>query len=517
VDLETLDRVLLIGATILVLAFVGVRLSAGVGVPSLLAYLGIGVVLGSTVLWFDDADLAHALGFAALAIILAEGGLTTRWSSVRAAMPLGVSLATVGVLVSSLVVAGVAYAVLGLDWTTALILGGVVASTDAAAVFSVLRRVPLRPRVAGALESESGLNDAPTVLLVTLLSAGALTDYGVVRFTGVVLYALVAGALVGLAIGWVAARLLRGIALPASGLYPLAVVTAAVLAYSVAAQIHASGFAAVYLAALVLGNSDLPHRPATRSFVEGLAWLAQIGLFVMLGLLVTPFELEPSTVVIAIVVGITTLVVARPLAVVISALPFRLPWREQAFLSVAGLRGAVPIVLATIPLAADLPGSDEVFDLVFVMVVAFTLVQAPPLAAVARRLGVTQREASRDVDLEVAPLERVKADMVEVHVTPDSRLHGVEVAELRLPPGASVALVVRDGAGFVPEPTTSVRHGDDLLVVAPSGTRREVEARLQAISRRGRLAAWKGEGSGDGAAETLPLRWSLRSRRDATG
>jgi cell volume regulation protein A len=514
-DLETMDRVLLIGATVLVLAFVGVRLSAGIGVPSLLAYLGIGVVMGSTVLWFNDADLAHALGFAALAVILAEGGLTTRWSSVRAAMPLGVSLATIGVLVSSVVVAGVAHLVLDLDWTTALILGGIVASTDAAAVFSVLRRVPLRPRVAGALESESGLNDAPTVLLVTLLSTGALTDYGIVRFTGVVLYALVAGAVVGLGIGWVAARLLRGIALPGSGLYPLAVVTAAVLAYSVAAAVHASGFAAVYLAALVLGNSDLPHRPATRSFVEGLAWLAQIGLFVMLGLLVTPFEFEPTTVVIAIVVGVTTLVVARPLAVVVSALPFRLPWREQAFLSFAGLRGAVPIVLATIPLAADLPGSDEVFDLVFVLVVAFTLLQAPPLAALARRLGVTLHEASRDVDLEVAPLERVKADMIEVRVTPDSRLHGVEVAELRLPTGASVAMVVRDGTGFVPDPTTSVRHGDDLLVVAPHGTRREVQARLQAISRRGRLAAWKGDD--DAAAEALPLRWSLPGRGQRGG
>ncbi len=512
-DVETLDRVLLVGAGVLGLAILGVRLSAGIGLPSLLAYLGIGVVLGSTVLWFDDAELAHALGFAALAIILTEGGLTTRWSSVRAAMPLGVSLATVGVAVSTVTVAAAAHLLLGLDWTSSLILGGIVSSTDAAAVFSVLRRVPLKPRIAGALESESGLNDAPTVLLVTLLSTGALDEFSGLEFVGVVLYQLAAGSLIGLGIGWTAGRLLRRIALPSSGLYPLAVVTAAILAYAVAAGVHSSGFAAVYLAALVLGNSHLPHRPATRSFVEGLAWLAQIGLFVMLGLLVTPFTLDADVVVVAVVVGLTALLVARPLAVLVSALPFRVPWREQAFLSVAALRGAVPVVLATIPLSYQIPGSDEVFDLVFVLVVVFTLVQTPPLQWLARRLGVVQSGASRDVDLEVAPLERVNADMLEMHVTPDSRLHGVEVAELRLPPGASIALVVRDGTSFVPGAATALRHGDDVLVVAPHGTRERAEARLRAVSRSGRLAAWRGDAPLDAARDVLPWRWQPRLRR----
>jgi len=518
VDVETLDRALLVGAAVLGLAILAVRLSAGIGLPSLLAYLGIGVVLGSTVFWFDDAELAHALGFAALAIILTEGGLTTRWAAVRSAMPLGVSLATVGVAVSTGTVAAAAHLLLGLDWTTSLVLGGIVASTDAAAVFSVLRKVPLRPRVAGALEAESGLNDAPTVLLVTLLSAGAAADYSVVGFVGVVLYQLVAGAAVGLGVGLLGATLLRRIALPASGLYPLAVVTSALLAYGCAAAVHASGFAAVYLAALVLGNSELPHRPATRSFVEGLAWLAQIGLFVMLGLLVTPFTLDAQVVLVAVVVGVTTLLLARPLAVLAAALPFRLPWREKAFLSVAALRGAVPVVLATIPLSYGVPGSDEVFDLVFVLVVVFTLVQAPPLEWLARRLGVVQPTASRDVELEAAPLERVRADMLQVHVPPGSRLHGVEVAELRLPPGASVALVVRDGGSFVPGPTTALRHGDDLLVVASQGTRDEAEARLQAVSRHGRLAGWR-DALDEPAGDTVPLRWAprRRARRAAPG
>ena len=506
-DVETLDRALLVGAAVLGLAILAVRLSAPLGLPSLLAYLVIGVVLGSTGFAFDDAAAAHALGFAALAVILTEGGLTTRWRDVRSAMPLGVLLSTLGVAVSTAVVAAVAHLVLGLDWTTALILGAIFASTDAAAVFSVLRRVPLRPRVAGALEAESGLNDAPTVLLVTLLATGAKDDLGWGGFIATAFFELTAGAAVGLAVGFAGGRLLRRLALPSSGLYPLSVVTTALLAYGSAAALHASGFAAVYLAALVLGNSDLPHRPATRSFIEGMAWLAQIGLFVMLGLVASPLQIDGALVVAALVIVPVTIVVARPLSVVVAALPFRVPWREQAFLSVAGLRGAVPVVLATIPLSVGFADADRIFDLVFVAVIVFTLVQTPPLARLARVLGVVQQTENRDVDLEAAPLERVGADMLQLRVVPGSRLHGVEVTELRLPSGASIALVVRDGSGFVPSGTTALRHGDDVLVVAPHGTREETERRLRAVSRRGRLAGWLAEAEEPDADETLPPRW----------
>ncbi len=515
-DVETLDRALLIGAGVLGLAIVAVRLSARIGLPSLLAYLVIGVVLGSVGLRFDDAAAAHALGFAALVVILTEGGLTTRWSDVRSAMPLGVLLSTVGVGVSTAVVATVAHYALGLDWTTALILGGIFASTDAAAVFSVLRRVPLRPRVAGALEAESGLNDAPTVLLVTLLATGAQDELGWGGFFTTVAFELAVGSVIGLAVGFGGARLLRRIALPSSGLYPLAVVTVAVLAYGSASYVHASGFAAVYLAALVLGNSDLPHRPATRSFVEGMAWLAQIGLFVMLGLVAAPLEIDRSIVVAAVVIVPLTIVVARPLSVLVAALPFRMPWREQAFLSVAALRGAVPVVLATIPLSQAFPDAERIFDLVFLAVIAFTLLQTPPLARLARRLGVVVETERRDVELESAPLERVAADMLQLSVGPRSRLHGVEVTELRLPPGASIALVVRDGVGFVPLPTTALRRGDDVLVVAPRGTRDETEQRLQAVSRSGRLAGWLAPSVDGERSDELRLRWVPRRRPRST-
>ncbi len=476
----------------LLLAILAVRLSVGVGLPSLLVYLLMGVALGESGLGigFDDAELAHALGFAALILILAEGGLTTSWPEIRPVMRLGVSLATVGVAVSVLVVALFAHLVLGLSWELSVLLGAVTSPTDAAAVFSVLRRVPLPRRLTGSLEAESGLNDAPTVVLVTLISAG--TGHGVLTFLGEIVWELGVGVLGGLLVGAAGAWLLRRSALPSSGLYPLAVLSFTVLAYAGTAALHGSGFAAVYVSALILGNAELPHRAATRSFSEGVAWLAQIGLFVMLGLLVTPSRIHLSTVLVAVVAGLVLTFVARPLSVAVASIAQPLNLREIAFVSWAGLRGAVPIVLATIPLAAGLDGSVQLFDIVFVIVVIYTLLTAPSLPLVARLLRVARRSEPRDLEVEAAPLERVAADLLQVRISPKSLMHGVEVGELRLPPGASVALIVRDGSTLVPERRTVLRHGDDVLVVTPRKEREATEQRLRAVSVGGRLAQWLG-------------------------
>jgi cell volume regulation protein A len=491
-DAHQMDAVLLVGAVVLLVAILAVRLSVRAGLPSLLVYLLMGVSLGESGvgIQFEDADVAHALGFAALVLILADGGLTTHWHEIRPAMGLGVALATAGVAVSVAVMAAVAHYGFGLDWQLAVLLGAVTSPTDAAAVFSVLRRVPLPRSLVGVLEAESGLNDAPTVLLVALVSTGAALDHGVLGFVGIVVYELVAGVAAGLAVGFGGAWLMRRVALPASGLYPLAVLSLAVLAYAGTVALHASGFAAVYTAALVLGNSELPHRAATRSFGEGVAWLAQIGLFVMLGLLVSPNRISPRDVLVAVIAGLVLTLVARPLSVLACTPASRLSLREQAFVSWAGLRGAVPIVLSTIPLAEGVPGSKELFDIVFVLVVIFTLVTGPTLPWVAARLGVTQADESRDIDVEAAPLERIAADLLQVTITDRSRLHGVEVGELRLPVGASVSLVVRNGQTLVPDERTVLRHGDDLLVVTPRRLRDATEDRLHAVSDRGRLAHW---------------------------
>ncbi len=514
-DVESLNVFLLVGALVLVAAVVAVRFSVRLGLPSLVLYLLIGVALGESGIGihFEDAELTQALGFAALVVILAEGGLTTSWAAVRPSLAIGVSLATVGVAVSTTVMALVGRYVLDLDWTLAVLLGAVFAPTDAAAVFSTLRRVPLRPRLSGALEAESGLNDAPTVVLVTLVAAGEVAERGIGALALTMVYELLVGTAIGYAVGRVGAALVRRAALPASGLYPLVVMTLAVLAYASGAVLHASGFAAVYIAALVLGNSALPHRAATRSFAEGLAWVAQIGLFVMLGLLASPSRM-PEAFVPALVAGFALTLLARPLSVLASALPFRLPRGEQVFLSWAGLRGAVPVVLATIPLARGVDDAAWLFAVVFIVAVVFTMLQAPTLPWLAGALGVGGDAQSQDTDVESAPLDRLDADVIQVRVPARSQLHGVEIGELRLPAGVAVALVVRNDRSFVPDARTKLRHGDEMLIVAPRRLREATERRMRAVSRSGRLAGWFGEQGKPDDHEPPPLRRTFwRGRR----
>ncbi len=485
-------------ALVLLIAVIAVRLSSRSGLPSLLLYLGIGVAIGQDGLGvaFDNAELTQVLGYAALVVILAEGGLGTQWREIKPAVPAAAVLATLGIAVSVGITASAGHYLVGLDWRQALLIGAVVSSTDAAAVFSVLRRVPLPSRVTGVLEAESGFNDAPVVILVVAFSEHwPVHNWGVLL--GEIALELAIGAAVGLAVGMLGAFAMRHVALPASGLYPIAVLAIAVLAYAGGALAHGSGFLAVYVASVVLGNAKLPHRPATRGFAEGLAWLAQIGLFVLLGLLVTPHELGDD-IVPALVVGLVLTVVARPLSVTASLLPFRTPFRDQVLLSWAGLRGAVPIVLATIPMVAGVRQSERIFNIVFVLVIVYTLVQGPTLPWVARRLRLGDPGAAEDLGIESAPLERLRGHLLSMRIPPHSRMHGVEVGELRLPPGAAVTLVVREGKSFVPLPTTVLRHGDELLVVATDPVRDKAEARLRAVGRGGKLAGWLESGGGAG-------------------
>jgi cell volume regulation protein A len=494
VTIDRLGTVLLVGAVVLLVAVVAVRLTTRSGFPSLLLYLGLGLLIGEKGLGvrFDDAELAGVLGYCALILILAEGGLTTRWETIRPGVTAASVLSTVGVCVSICVVGVTARLLLDLDWPSALLVGAVVSSTDAAAVFSVLRRVPLPGRLVGLLEAESGFNDAPVVIAVVALTglAGGKSSHPWWFLLGEAALELIVGAAVGLVIGRVAARMLARVALPASGLYPVAVLGLAFAAYGTATSLHGSGFLATYLCGLVLGNVRLPHGAAVRGFAEGLGWLAQIGLFVLLGLLADPARL-PDQVLPAIVLGLVLLLLARPLSVLASVGPFRIPLREQAFLSWAGLRGAVPIVLATIPVAQQLPDSAQLFDLVFVLVVVFTLLQAPTLPLVARRLGIGAEVLTTDLDVDSSPLGALDADVIHVRVGQGSRLHGVEIFELRLPDRANITLVIRGGGAFVPQPNTMLRHGDDLIVVAAAAVRDQAERRLHEVSAQGKLAGWR--------------------------
>lgn len=481
---------LLIGGLVLLASIVGTRVATRIGFPSLLFFLLVGVVLGEDGLGleFDNVELARNVCTAALAVILVEGGLTTRFADIRKVLAPAGALATVGVVVSTVVTAFGAHVLLRMDWQLALLLGAIVSSTDAAAVFSVLRVLPLPRRLAGPLEAESGFNDAPAVILVLMFSIVPFVFEP--KSTAVqIVYELLAGSAIGLLCGFLGAMALRRVALPASGLYPIATFGIGLVAFAASGTVHASGFIAAYLAAVVLANSGLPHRSATRSFAEGLGWLAQIGLFVLLGLLVNPSELMDDLLP-AILVGLVLLLVARPLSVVVSLIGFGVPWREQAFLSWAGLRGAVPVVLATFPIVAGVPDSYRLLNIVFVLVVVFTLVQGPSLRPVAHLLGLITREATREIQVEAAPLDVLDAELLTMKVQPASRLRNVTILELRLPDPAVVTLIIRQGNTFVPLPDTRIEPGDELMIVTTSKTRALTESRLRAVSRRGKLAYW---------------------------
>ncbi|MEU1849360.1 potassium/proton antiporter [Streptomyces sp. NPDC019990] len=500
--LSELYLTLLIGGAVLLASIAAARAAHRIGLPSLLLFLAVGVIAGEDGLGleFDDAQIAQAMGTAALAVILVEGGLTTQWSDVRRLLAPAAVLATAGVAVSVVVTAAGAHWLLGIEWHLALLLGAILSSTDAAAVFAVLRALPLPQKVTGLLEAESGFNDAPTIILVLVFSTATTDLPGPAPLLGNLLYQLAVGGMLGVLIGRLGAAALRHIALPATGLYPLATVGFGIVAFAAAGAVNASGIIAAYLSGLVLGNAKLPHRAATRSFAEGAGWLAQIGLFVMLGLLVNPSEL-PSAILPALIVGLVLLLAARPVSVLACLLPFRIPWREQAFISWAGLRGAVPIVLATFPIVAGVAGARDVLNIVFVLVVLFTLIQGPTLPAIAGRLRLTRPGALRDVQVETAPLDVLDADLLTVTIPPGSRLHGVAVFELRLPRPTVVTLIVRDGTTLVPDRDTVLRAGDELLLITTPRTREATERRLRAVGRRGKLARWLGE---HGAPESEP-------------
>lgn len=496
-------------ALILVLAVIAVRVSRRFGLPTLLLYLAIGMLLGNAPYGIDLSDpwLTEHLGLAALVLILTEGGLTTRWANVRPALGLGSSLATVAVVVS---IAGAGVSVhflMGFDWLTSLTWGAVLSSTDVAAVFSVLRRVGVKRRLGAALELESGLNDAPVVIAVLLFAGG-----GEITWTAplMVIYELFAGAVIGLALGSAGAWWLRRGALPANGLYPLAVLAVTVGAYSVAQFAHSSGFLATYLAALVLGNSTIPQRASTLSFAEGLGWIAQIGLFVVLGMYVDVSKL-PAALVPGLVIGLMVLVLARPLSVMAASLPFKVPWREQAFLSYSGLRGAVPIVLALVPLTFGQAHSGELVAVIVVVVIIYTLLQGTTLPAVARLLGVVDTGAAQEMQIDVSALEDMGAHVLQVTVPDDSRLRGVHLSDLRLPVGTTIALVVRSGLPVPIGPEVRLEAGDHMLIVTPERKRTATERRLRAVARGGILADWFA-GVHDATARPHPP--GTRARRD---
>jgi cell volume regulation protein A len=460
------DAVLLAGAALLVAGVLCAGFADRLRAPGLLLFLGLGMALGSDGLGlidFSDAGQAQSIGVAALVVILYEGGLSTSPRELRRVAGPGLALATLGVFVTAVVVALGALVVLDVPITTALLLGAVVSSTDAAAVFSVLRQAPLPSRLKVLLEAESGGNDPMAVLLTVgfiQVAAGGVTAgdwlvFGVRQLAG--------GLLVGAAVGWLGSTALARLRFSSPALYPVLGLGVAGLAYGCAALLGTSGFLAAYVAGVVVGARAPRRRRAVRTFHEGLASTSQIVL--LLGLLVFPSRL-PGVALPALAVAATLVFVARPLAVAVSLPWFGFSLRELGFASWAGLRGAIPIVLATFPLTAGHPDGQVIFDVTFFVVLVSAAVQGLTVAPLARRLGLESTTSGWAGLAEVVPLDAVGIDVVEIDVPTGSRVVGQPLREVPLPLDARVAAIVRRGEVVVPNGDSHLEEGDLLVVFA---------------------------------------------------
>jgi cell volume regulation protein A len=388
------DEWLLVSSLLLFLSIFAWKISGRIGIPALLLFLGIGMLAGSDGpgrIYFDNAQLAQEVGIVALAFILFAGGLETEWKVVRPVLGGALSLSTIGVLLTAVIVAGFASIVLHFSFIEGLLLGALISATDAAAVFSVLRtrNLQLKEKLLPLLELESGLNDPMAVFLTIGLTA-LLTDPHQSVWSILLLFVqqMGVGMIAGILIGWIATRLLSHLHLDAEGLYRVFTIALVLFAYGLTALFGGSGFLAVYLVGLLLGNSSVQQVDRLSHFHDSLAWLMQIAMFLILGLLVFPSRL-PAVVGSGLLITAIAVFLARPLSVLIALFPVRISLREKLFIGWVGLRGAVPIVLATFPLLAGLPSASFLFDLVFFIVLASVLLQGTTVPFVAQWLRVT--------------------------------------------------------------------------------------------------------------------------------
>lgn len=461
------DSVIFAGAALLVAGILVVGLSDRLRVPAALLSLGVGMLAGSDVLGLvdlSDPAMVRDLSVVALVVILFEGGLTTKPSALREAGPAGFTLSSLGVLVTAIVTAAGVELVFGLGWTTSLLLGSVVASTDAAVVFDLVRRAPLPRRLASILEVESGANDPFAIVLTVGLIATFENDVtGVWSWIGFGAWQLFGGVLVGLAMG-AASRWILNLRLRSEGLYPLVAAGMAGLAYGIAATLSASGFLAAYVCGLVIGATVPRRRRSIRSFHSSLANGADVGLFLLLGLLVSPSQLA-GVAVPALVVTAILVLVARPVAVLISTAPFRLTWPEKLVVSWAGLRGAVPIVLATFPATAGIDEGQTIFNVVFFVVLTSTLLQGTTTVPLVRRLGLEASLPAWQSVAEALPLDVPEIDLAELVVSPDLAIANTSLADHPTLEGLLVIAILRGGEAILPSGSTVIRP-DDVLVLS---------------------------------------------------
>jgi cell volume regulation protein A len=472
--------VLLIAGVLVGTAALLSRASGRIGMPVALGFLIVGMLAGSEGIGriaFEDYALTLRAGTAALVLILFDGGLHTPLGAFREALKPAAVLATAGVAGTAALVA-LATHLLGFGWREALLLGAVVSSTDAAAVFSVLRvsGVQLRKRVGAVLELESGLNDPMAVLLTLALTeaaTGKAFSTGAAILEGVL--ELAVGALGGLAVGWLGRFVLARAQLAVGGLYPVLTLSLALVAFGAPTLLHGSGFLAVYVAGVILGNAPLPYHGGLSRVHDAVAWLAQVGMFLLLGLLVFPSRLL-AVAGAGLAIGLFLALFARPLMVALCLLPFRMPLREIAYVGWVGLRGAVPVILATFPVLAGVPDAKRIFDVVFFIVVVNAIVPGwtIPLAARLLRVGGEAPPAPPAL-VEIHSTRPLHGDVLSFVIEKASAATGSRIADLPFPDGAAVMLVVRGSDLIAARGSTLLQVGDHVHVFCKPADRAFVE------------------------------------------
>ena len=494
-------ELLLVAGLLMAAGLAAAKVADRARVPGLLLFLGLGMLAGSDGIGgveFDDYELTQTLGTIGLVLILFEGGLTAGWKEIRPVIGTAISLAVIGTMATAAITGLVATWLFDLSTLEGFLVGAAVAATDSAAIFAVLRGSRLRRRLARSLEGESGLNDPVAVLLVVgLIDAIQMPGYGAIDMAGELAIKLSVGLVVGLIVGFGARAAFRGLDLPSPGLYPVASMGTAALAFGLAELPHGSGFLSVYVAALVLGTGPVPARGSTIAFHQGMSWIAQISLFFLMGLLVFPSSLGDVAVE-SLALSAALIFVARPFAAVLAtaAAPFEM--RERVMLGWAGLRGAVPIWLATFPVIAGVDASGVIFNVVFFVVVTSTLVQGATFDPLAVRLGLTTDEpALPQPVVETGTVRRLGGDSFIHVVRTGDAAAGAVIRDLNLPRSALVNVIVRGPNAIPPRGSTEIQAGDELHILA----RRDAIAEIEALTER-----WRSGPLGEPPPPQLPIR-----------
>lgn len=467
------DQIILLLAVLLLISVFSTKFSTRFGMPALVLFIAAGMVLSHFV-YFNNAALTQIAGIFALVVILFEGGMQTSMKDIRPVMKPALSLATLGVLVTTAVIGIFVRFVLGVPWAESFLFGAIVGSTDAAAVFSVLGGKNIDKRLTSTLEAESGSNDPMAVFLtVSLIEWVQHPDTAVWSLVLSFIWEMGVGLLVGIGVGKLAVLLINRINLTSTGLYPVLAVGFAVLTYGVSAMVHSSGLLAVYVMGLVLGNSELMYHRTIMNFNHGFAWMMQIAMFILLGLLVFPRELA-AVAWQGLLLSVILMVVARPAGVFLSLLFSRFTLREKTLISWAGLRGAVPIVLATYPLLAGLPHGRLFFNVVFFVVLTSAVIQGTTISPLAMRLRLVGGEEAQPSLMELVALGKTDSEFNHIGIEGHMPIAGRQIAEIGLPDDILFTAIIRNKSIVTPHGSTVIEPGDTVYVLSPKSKREEM-------------------------------------------